>query len=322
MTDPSRASTSLCRCLTNQLNINDLELIMHWHNSTYRSVSRDSTVEGIWQKAVPQEAVQHPFLMHGLLALSSLDRACGSGGRVREERVRIAQQHQNRAIGGLSAVRRLEDNRSLSTCNAMFALACVMIYYDLALPLLTDPAEGRSALDEFCRVLERVCESIVVMAEVIDRVRGGELCPLIREDGVRPKMPDTSRLAIQSLRRRNRILATRDKTHETDTYETTIQHLSTALERLAEGGELTVIAIRWIWFIPTRFIELVRIREPFALVILAHFAVIMHSLRRHWWMGEWGNRVLQDIGQTLDAEWRQSIDWVIDATGCYISIYE
>ena len=322
MTDPSRASTPLCRRLTNQLNINDLELMMHWHSSTYRSVSRDSTVEGIWQNVVPQEAVQHPFLMHGLLALSSLERACSSGGRVREERIRVAQQHQACAMGGLSAVRRLENGRSLSTCNAMFALACVMVYYDLALPLLTGPVESRSALDEFCLMLERIRESIVAMAEVLDRVREGELCPLIREDEVRPRMPDTSRLAIQSLRRRNGTLAARNPTHETDPYETTIQHLSAALERLAEGGEPTIIAIRWIWFIPSRFIELMRIREPFALVILAHFAVIMHSLRGHWWMGEWGSRVLEVIGQTLDAEWRQSISWVIDATGCYIPVYE
>lgn len=318
MTDSTRMS--LCRRLTNQLNINDLELIMHWCSTTYRSVSRDSTVEGIWQKTVPQEAIQHPFLMHGLLALSSLDRASGCNGGIREERVRIAQQHHARAMAGLSGVRRLENRLSLSTCNAMFALACVMVYYDLALPLLIEPAQNHSALDELCHVLEQIRASIVVMVEVIDRVREGELRSLIREDEVRPTMPDTSRLAIQSLRRLNGILSAQDTQHETDIYESTIQHLSAALERLAEGGEPTIIAIRWIWFIPSRFIELVRFRRPFSLVILAHFAVIMHSLRGHWWMGEWGVRVLEVTGQSLDAEWRQSISWVIDATGCHIPV--
>lgn len=295
---------------------------MHWCSTTYRSVSRDSSVEWIWQTLVPEEAMRHPFLMHGILALSALDQASASHGKAREGRLKIAQGHQTRATAGLRSIRSLEDQPSQSACNAIFALSCSMIYYAFALPLLVKPVQGRSTVDGLCRVFEQTRESIEVMAEVIDRVGDGELRPLIQKDESRPKMPNTSRLTILSLRRLNSMLAGRHVHHETDVYDTTMEHLSSALERLAEGGQSTVIAIRWIFHIPFRFIELVKTRQPFALVILAHFAVIMHSLRGHWWMGDWGMKVLEDIGQSLDVEWRESISWAIDATGCYIPIHE
>lgn len=295
---------------------------MHWCSTTYLSISLDSTAEWIWQTIVPQEAMHHPFLVHGILALSALDQAHSSHGKIREERLKVAQRHQTRATAGLACIRRLGDHLSLSACNAVFAFSCIMIYYAFAFSLLVKPVRSGRTLDELCQVLLQIRESIDIMLQVIDRVKDGELGPLIRKDKSRPKMPDTSRLAILSLRRLNAILASRHPRHETDVYEATMEHLGSALERLAEGGEPTVIAIRWIFRIPSRFVGLVRERQPFALVILAHFAVIMHSLRGHWWMGDWGMNVLEDIGQTLDVEWRQSISWAIDATGCHVPIHE
>ena len=313
MKDPSSIS------LNGGLTDHDLELMMHWCSTTYLSISLDSTAEWIWQTIVPQEAMHHPFLLHGILALSALDQAHSSNGEIREEHLKVAQRHQTRATTGLTCIRRLGDHLSLSACNAVFAFSCIMIYYTFAYPLLVKPIRSGRTLDELCHALLQIRESIDIVLQVIDRVKDGELGPLIRKDESRPKMPDTSRLAILSLRRLNAILASRHPRHETDVYEATMEHLSSALERLAEGGEPTVIAIRWIFRIPSRFIELVRERQPFALVILAHFAVIMHSLRGHWWMGDWGMNVLEDIGQTLDVEWRQSISWAIDATGCHVS---
>ena len=312
MNDPNSISPN-CG-LTNH----DLELMMHWCSTTYHSVSLDSTAEWIWQTIVPQEAMHHPFLLHGILALSALDQANASNGKIREEHLKVAQRHQTRATAGLTCVRRLGDHLSLSACNAVFAYSCIMIYYTLASPLLVKPPRRSRTLDNLCQVLVQTRESIDIMIQVIDRVKDGELGPLIQKDESRPKMPDTSRLAILSIRRLNAILASRHPRHETDVYEATMEHLSSALERLAEGGEPTVIAIRWIFRIPSRFILLVRERQSFALVILAHFAVIMHSLRGQWWMGDWGMNVLEDIGQTLDVEWRQSISWAIDATGCHV----
>lgn len=310
----------------------DTELMMHWCNSTYRTVSPDPNVQRLWQTTIPREAMHHQFLRHGLLAVSALDRARTTGaGRSRNEHLRLAQMHHTQAMTGLTAARKTSpQSQSKSQSNAIFVVACTTILYALAYPLnrsTTSSSSSSSTLPDLCSVIEQSREAIAIMGSVLDEIRDGDLHLLTRKDDARPKMPDTSRLVMLSLRRLNASLADRDRAHphgqhdhhESDVYETTMQHLGSALERLAGGSEPGVIALRWMQSIPAQFIELVRARQPFALVLLAHFAVVLHSLRGHWWMGDWGMRVLESIGQSLDPEWRPYLCWVVDATGWHIA---
>ncbi|OOF95860.1 hypothetical protein ASPCADRAFT_207194 [Aspergillus carbonarius ITEM 5010] len=297
-----------------ELNIQDLELMMQWCTTTYRSVSRNSSVEGIWQGVVPREAMRHPFLMHGILALSALDLGFNSPpGPPKDYYTRTAQTHQSRAVTGLSKVAGKLDR---SNCNAAFALSSIMVVFSFAFPRTTD--KRGDALGELLEIFRFTRGSVDVQGGIIEWVAAGEFSPLLEYDNSQPTMPDTSRLAIMSLSRLNTNLASDDPAHEKDTYDTTIRYLSYSLDKLARGGETMIIAFQWIFQIPPRYMELLRERQPFALAILAHYAVIIHSLRGHWWMGEWGARLIREIGQLLGADWRDSISWVVDATGCYI----
>lgn len=302
----------------------DTELMMHWCNSTYRTVSTDPNVQRLWQTTIPREAMHHQFLRHGLLAVSALDRARSVGpGRSCDEHLRVAQMHHTHAMTGLTAARKTNP-QTQSQSNAIFVVSCTTILYEMAYPLnrsnssRVSPSDD-STLSDLCSVIEQSREAIAIMGSVLDEIRDGDLHLLTRKDDALPKMPDTSRLVMLSLRRLNGSLAGSGRDHETAVYEATMEHLGSALERLAGGSEPGVIALRWMQSIPARFIELVRTRRPFALVLLAHFAVVLHSLRVHWWMGDWGMRVLEAIGHSLDPEWRPYLCWVVDATGWHIA---
>ncbi|BCR95789.1 uncharacterized protein AKAW2_20729S [Aspergillus luchuensis] len=307
--DPVAPSTP-----TGELNIQDLELMMQWCTTTYRSVSRNTSVEGIWQGVVPREAMRHPFLMHGILALSALDLGfnCPSGPP-KDYYIRTAQAHQSRAVTGLSKIAGRLDQ---SNCNAAFALSSIMVVFSFALPRTTNKLGD--VLNELLNIFRFTRGSVDVQGGIINWVADGEFSPLLECDTSQPTMPDTSRLAIMSLTRMNADLASRDPAHDKDTYDTTIRYLSYSLDKLARGGETMIIAFQWIFQIPPRYLDLLQQRQPFALAILAHYAVIIHSLRGHWWMGEWGARLIREIGQRLGADWKDSISWVVDATGCYI----
>ncbi|PYH49917.1 uncharacterized protein BP01DRAFT_370534 [Aspergillus saccharolyticus JOP 1030-1] len=307
-----------------ELNIKDLELMMQWCTTTYLSVSRNSTVEGIWQGVVPREAMRHPFLMHGILALSALHLASSpsstttNSGTTKEDYMRTAKSHQQQAVAGLAKV---AEHLDRSNCNAAFALSSIMVVFAFAFqgnPSSTTTTRQSNALDALMDIFQFTRGSIDVQGDIINWVADGEFSPLLDYDNSQPKMPDTSRLAIMSLSRRNMDLANKDPKHEKDVYDATIQQLGFSLDKLARGGETMIIAFQWMFRIPPRYVELVRERQPFALAILAHYAVIIHSLRAHWWIGEWGTRLIRDIGLHLDTSWRESISWVIDATGCYI----
>jgi hypothetical protein len=118
------------------------------------------------------------------------------------------------------------------------------------------------------------------------------------------------------MQRQNDIEASHNPAHERGVYENTIEHLSHCLEQLMNGGEPKDFVFCWTFRIPGRFQDLVREREPFALVVLAHYAVTLHHLRDTWWMGNWGARILNEIVDILGTEWRELLSWPIDATGC------
>ncbi|KKK13260.1 hypothetical protein AOCH_007479 [Aspergillus ochraceoroseus] len=298
-----------------ELNIQDLELMMQWCTTTYRSVSRNSTVECIWQAVVPREAMRHPFLMHGILALSALHLAVTDNADIKDHYIRTSKDHRNQALLGLTKV---SGKSKPSHCNATFTLSNILMIFSFALPEIMEPSPNRCVLDELHQVFQSTRESIDMLVNIIDSVGNGELRPLLQHDTSHPRMPDTSRLAIMSLARLNANLARQDAHHEKDLYDATIKQLGYSLDKVSQGGETMIVAFQWIFHVPSQYIELFRQREPFALVILAHYAVIIHSLRGHWWMGEWGARLIQEIGQCLDTNWRNSLSWVLDATGCYI----
>lgn len=298
------------------LQTRELELMMQWCTATYRTIARNDAVEWIWHAVIPRLAMRHPALMHGILAVSALHLSFTSGGSAKDAYLQLAQAHQSHAAVGVTT--KSASSPNLADCNATFALSSLMIVYCFGCARIMGQTKDTPVLDELCRVFQCAQESADVLGVLIGRVSQGELRSLLECDNSHPKMPDTSRLAIMSLTRLNATLAARDPGHEKAMYDAIIDHLGHSLDKLARGGEVMVILFHWVFNLPSRFRDLLKEHHPFALVILAHYAVVIHSLRGNWWMGDLGTRVIEQIGLSLGPEWRPSIDWVVDATGCYI----
>lgn len=295
--------------------------MMHWCTTTYKSLARDPPSEQIWQTIVPNLSLRYPALRHGILALSALHLASSSTGPSRRWRyLETARFHQTQALNDLR-----QDSQDLtdSECNATFALCCIMLVFTFGYCILEiendEPDENQPGpLDEFFEIFQLTRWLVSIMMRLIERISVTELGPLIIPDDSRPTMPDMSRLVVLSLRRQNIMEAERDPAHEKEIYDSAIGHLSDSLEQLMKGGEPRVFAFCWCFRIPEPFLDLMTSHQPFALVVLAHYAVILHHLRDMWWMGDWGTRILREIGELLEPEWRELISWPIDATGCFI----
>lgn len=303
------------------LGLRDLELMMHWCTTTYRSMARDQAAERLWQTVIPQLSLRFPSLRHGLLALAALQIAGTSTRPDRKWRYLVsAREHQSQALQGVH----LENTSELTDaeCNAHFALCGVLMVFPFAYCLVDDGIEGDDeqpeVLDEFLEVFQLTRWLVGAMVLSVERVGCGELYSLVRPDEIRPRMPNMSRLVVQSLRRQNEIETLRDPNHEKVTYSEAIEFLSSSLEQLMNGGEPKDFAFCWCFHVPVRFPELVAERKPFALVILAHYAVVLHHLRDSWWMGDWGIRILKQVVDELDAEWRELIRWPADAIGWFL----
>lgn len=76
-------------------------------------------------------------------------------------------------------------------------------------------------------------------------------------------------------------------------------------------------SIGYILCFPTQdssaFASLVKRRVPQALVILAHYCVVLDVLNTRWWMHGWPARVMTDIVATLPQQWAQWVEWPVQS---------
>lgn len=83
----------------NQYDGFDLLLMNHFSSTTALELFPSEGARHVWQHILPQEASRSPLLMHGILALSGLDMACGDAASTTASQARTrALHHQQRGL--------------------------------------------------------------------------------------------------------------------------------------------------------------------------------------------------------------------------------
>lgn len=178
----------------------------------------------------------------------------------------------------------------------------------------SSPAGHSRTLQELVDIFTTV-RALSPSSNVLDVVEKGKLKALFSQTDPYHHLPSTYTLTILAMRNLNNATAKKDSSHETSVYDNAITKLDRSLEMLSKGGEPTMIALRWMFRVPPRYLELVREKKPLALIIFAHYCAVLHHLRDRWWMGDWGSRLVKEISQLLGPERMGSILWASDIVG-------
>ncbi|RHZ61464.1 uncharacterized protein CDV56_108396 [Aspergillus thermomutatus] len=319
------------------LNSEDQRLVDNWYNSAEQSLSQSKSKDHSWQTIIRRETSKHPALRHSTLALSALQLASTSeaGTPQRERHFQAARSHYTQATEKLPSI--LEDP-SASGSNAAFSAASILFMCDLAssalagegfksvLPSLrnqtpTSRKESNTAspcsspsLQKLLDLFETI-RALLPSTETLDKVENGDLTDLFTQGDPYHQLPSTYTLTILSMKNLNTVSAKQDPSHETAVYDDTIANLDNSLEMLTKGGDPTIIALRWMYRIPCRYLDLVREEQPLALIIFAHYCAVLHHLRDRWWMADLGTRLLKEICRLLGPERMGSILWATDIVG-------
>jgi hypothetical protein len=84
-----------------------------------------------------------------------------------------------------------------------------------------------------------------------------------------------------------------------------------------ERGVFTVSTALRIW--PARvsqdYLNLLKERDPAALVVLAHYCLLLEPLESNWYMSGFRKKLLTRIYNQLDEEWRQWLQWPLEEIG-------
>lgn len=65
----------------------------------------------------------------------------------------------------------------------------------------------------------------------------------------------------------------------------------------------------WIHFVSDRYVELLSERQPGSLIILAHYAVLLHRSSQYWYLDGEAEQILNIANAFVPTEWQSWLEW-------------
>lgn len=143
--------------LTKGSNLRELELMHKYSTETYMSLSNRPSDYHVWQVVIPRKALEHDFLLNGVLAVAALHVASTLKPPDALTYIDTALEYHNRAF---APYRQAIDNLTPMNCDAVFAHSVLTTVIGIALPRLTAERNESSG----------ITENIVVVFELLQGV--------------------------------------------------------------------------------------------------------------------------------------------------------
>lgn len=299
---------------TSGLNIRDMELLLHWCSSTYVTMAHTKEAEDVFQFLLPAEGLTYPFVLHGVLALSALHIARTESRSNSSSYFSIALEHQNRALA-LFRPKVLSLNRENS--HIVFVFSGILFQLAFAMSPCSPFAETYDPIRDLLQGFD-LCRGL---REVIGLswhwVKEGRISDVLLrvDDKIRWPLSDAIQEAFSNLKRFNENRGKEISTHDTGCYASAIDYLTDLMEIFQDKPRRVELALRWPFELTDKYLDLLRGHDPMALVILAHYCLILHHSRHQWWMEGWSLHLARSIWNLLDGYWRPSAIWVLKEVG-------
>ncbi|KAF2147368.1 uncharacterized protein K452DRAFT_6401 [Aplosporella prunicola CBS 121167] len=294
----------------------DLELLHHYSTYTYQTLSELDALRDVYQNVYGHIGYKSKPVMHGILGVAALHLA-HLRPDARAKYLVISTNHQNRAI---SEFRLALPKITAENCDEIYTLSSLTTILRCAnLPLPSDPNQP-SPVDDTVETFMLMRGVHEVLRSAWSWIAAGPLLPALVPGRGGPQLPfnTTECLALDDFGLQPRIDALWPVAqHESfepairKTLEYTIADLTICMHRILtqphdrEPGLVLIWPIR----ISPECIFLIRQHHPGALVMLAHWCIILHNHSNFWWLGDRGRRVVHSIWDTIDPMWHDALAW-------------
>jgi hypothetical protein len=292
------------------LGLSDLELMLQLSSKAYLALSRNEATKEVWQFLVPEEALSHPFIMLGLLAVSAIHLADAKGENMKAECMNKSLLYQHQA---LLIFRELLDDFNGDNAKALFAFSSILAIFYFGFLRLENVINPSSCMDNLFRVLI-LSEGVQNVLRICGlSIQESNFSPIFVSASVEMKysipLPDEVRLAVNRLYIANTAYGVQDSGHDTAVYQEAIIILEDALNAVYRDHVLTNAACRWAIKCPRQFLRSLQEREQMALVILCFYCVVLHRLRHIWCFEGWATVILKSTWPVLEPQRRHLAHW-------------
>lgn len=267
---------------------------MHkFSTDTYHCVCTEPSDYYTWQVVLPQKALDHDFLLNGILALASLHIASTLEAPAALSYIDTALQYHNMAN---APYREALDHITPRNCDAVFGHSIITTVIGISLPRLTAEREESSSMTENITV---VFELLKGVSKILNISRPWMETRLFSSRSDYFDV-DYSKLDMDTDAALSRLAALNDEIEPSVNpehrriYKGAIWVLRQCFARFANNKDPGSV-LAWLAAVDKEFVHFLRRRETFPLLILIHWAVLLDKLDGLMW---WA----QNSGKALAAE--------------------
>ena len=293
--------------------MDELELLHHFTTETCYTLSDRPESHELWRVTVPQIAFHHDFLMRGILAISALHFSSLRPMK-HEHYAHIGVQQQDAALSSFRPIMQGMDN---TNCDASFAMSSLIVVYGFESPKVSDSlgmfSYNGEHSDEWLPLIRGVNS---ILQSLWPCVKCGRLSGLLH-DQAGESGTDLPSVLLEQLANLERLCESiTDDEADAVACKSALGQLRQCFVRINNKSRYECevsLAFMWPVMIPQHFLTLLQRRIPKALIILAHYCVILHHLDGYWWMRGWAAHILHNIQRELDDRWQYWIQWPSNA---------
>lgn len=297
---------------TTDLDIGDLQLLHHYTTVLAYDLANHNSGDALmlWQKAAVELGFKHDFLLRGLLAMSALHQSYLHPHRKTEFDLR-ASTHQSIAIHSFQETL---GNVNETNCHALFAFSCVIIVLSFASAAKEKASDFQADVIHWLYLLRGGNEVLKLYRE---RLRSSFLKPLLdelhyAENHTSHNIDDIDRITDLFTLCSPANLASKDKSSACTLAIHALLSTFVQASILRKRGEGTVLA-SFVWSVnlPPLFLEMLSEKQPEALVILAHYCVLIYwgEMQDTWFLAGWARYMLDTIKELTPVEWHEHLAW-------------
>ncbi|KAL4404549.1 hypothetical protein CABS03_14344 [Colletotrichum abscissum] len=299
------------------LNFVDLELIHNFTTAVYMTLSTDDLVRQMWRVSVVRMALKCEYVMRTLLSISALHLAHQRPERKEALVAKALLYHRSASREAMELMSALDERNAEN----LFLFSLLTIFFALASGryLKESVVVWESAFPDWTFLLSGACSLIKLLNS---KNYEGPLTPLLtyakerfftaRDDlRARPAALESLRKRVSSSNIDKELLRIHNLAIDELGYP-----LSLALHSGGRGMDIMDMFI-WKYFVSDEFLPL--LKEPRAnqeaIVIYAHFCVVLKRLESQWWLQGWSIHLISQAWELLDESHKPWIQWPMEELG-------
>ncbi|KXJ84933.1 hypothetical protein Micbo1qcDRAFT_154565 [Microdochium bolleyi] len=290
----------------------ELQLMHHYSTATCETMGNTPQQREIWRIAVPQEAASHDFLMDGILSVTACHRAHADPSRA-AACMTAALHYQNSGLRGYQSAL---GSIGPGNCQAIFAFSVMLTVLGFAMPPMYPESQPVSAATSLSCIFELLKGVKVTTDEFTYSIQNGIFAPLFtstKDPAARLRTVPVRETegAMAQLRKRTQFVAKYVSAEVVEIYQSSVDSLEGGFREVSSTQTFNLI-IAWPVMVDPRMVGLFNKRDPLALLIWLHYAVLTLSVHDQWWGRGFGVRLVEDLSRILhdvDPEWDPWTAW-------------